>query len=241
MKSIWIITKKELTEYFDSLMAYVLIVLFLGFSGFFTWLFGNDIFSIGQASLIIFFQWAFWTLFFFIPGITMKSLSEENNSGTIEMLTTKAVSDWQIVVGKFFSAWLLVIIALVLTLPYYFTVSKLGNVDHGAIIGGYLALILISGVYISIGIFASGISKNQIIAFLLTLFIAIFFQLLFEMLSANMLGPIGNILSFLSINTHFMSMSRGVIDSRDLIYFLSMIFTGLILAKYMLSRKTLIN
>ena len=190
MNAIWIITKREMAGFFDSLIAYVLLILFLGFSGFFTWLFGSDVFTIGQASLIVFFQWSFWTLFFFIPGITMRTLAEEMNSGTIEIITTKSVSNWQIILGKFLSSWLLVIIALVLTLPYYYTVTRLGSVDHGAVLGGYLGLIMISGVYISIGIFASSITKNQIVAFLVTLFIAIFFQWTSPLCSAPLFDPV---------------------------------------------------
>jgi ABC-2 type transport system permease protein len=241
MKAIWIITTKELKSYFDSLIAYVLLVLFLGFSGFFTWLYGNDIFLIGEASLNVFFSWSFWTLFFFIPGITMRSIAEEMHSGTIEIISTKAVSNFQIITGKFLAAWLLVVIALALTLPYYFTVSRLGNIDHGAVVGGYLGLLLISGTYISIGIFASSISRNQIIAFLLTLFIAIFFQLIFDLLSRNMTGGMAAFFNYISLNAHFGSISRGVIDFRDIFYFLSMIFSGLILANFMLSKKSLID
>ena len=241
MKAIWIITNKELKSYFDSLIAYVLLILFLGFSGFFTWLYGNDIFMVGQASLNVFFSWSFWTLFFFIPGITMRTVAEEMHSGTIELLSTKAVSNWQILSGKFLAAWLLVLIALLLTLPYYISVSRLGNVDHGAIIGGYLGLLLISGTYISIGIFASSISRNQIIAFLLTLFIAIFFQLIFDLLSRNMTGGIATFFNYINLNSHFGSISRGVIDFRDIFYFFSMIFTGLLLANFMLSKKSLID
>ncbi|MEA3495816.1 MAG: ABC transporter permease [Bacteroidota bacterium] len=239
MKTIWIITKKELRGYFDSLMAYILLILFLGFSGFFTWFFGNDIFTTGQASLIVFFQWSYWILFFFIPGITMRTLAEENHSGTIELLTTKSVSNWQIIIAKFLSSWFLVVIALVLTLPYYYSITRLGTVDHGAVLGGYLGLLFISAVYISIGIFASSISNNQVIAFLVTLFIAIFFQWLFGLISSTMIGPLGNILNFLSVNTHFTSMARGVIDSRDIIYFLSLIFSSLIVANFILSKRTL--
>ena len=135
MNKIWILTKKELASYFDSLIAYVMIILFLGLSGFFTWLFGNSVFLIGQADLQVFFSISYWTLFFFIPAITMRSLAEETRAGTIELLSTKAVSDWEIVLGKFLSCFLLVAIALACTLPYYITVSNLGNIDNGATIG----------------------------------------------------------------------------------------------------------
>ena len=178
MKKIRVITRRELASYFDSLVAYVMIILFLGMSGFFTWLFGNTIFLINQASLQVFFAISYWTLFFFIPAITMRSLAEETKSGTIELLSTKAVNDWEIILGKFSSALILIIIALFCTIPYYISVSMLGDVDHGATWGGYLGLILISAMYISIGIFASSITSNQIVAFLVALFIGLFFHIL---------------------------------------------------------------
>src|SRR5215210_505630 len=117
MNKMWIITKRELAAFFDSLIAYVIIIIFLGLSGFFTWLFGNNIFYTGQADLGIFFSIAYWTLFFFIPAITMRMLAEEIRSGTFEMLSTKAVSDWQIIVGKFLACLILVVIALACTFP----------------------------------------------------------------------------------------------------------------------------
>ncbi|CAD5267547.1 MULTISPECIES: ABC transporter permease [unclassified Imperialibacter] len=237
MNKIWIIARRELASYFDSLIAYVMIIIFLGMSGFFTWLFGSNIFMINQASLKVFFGISFWTLFFFIPAITMRTLAEENKSGTIELLSTKAVSDFQIVVGKFLGCLLLVAIALLCTLPYYITVSQLGNVDHGGIIGGYLGLILLSAAYIGIGLFASSTTSNQIVAFLMALFIGIFFQILFDVLGSSFRGAAGGIFYYLSMQTHFDSMSRGVIDSRDLIYFGSLIAISLLLSQAMLSRR----
>jgi len=223
--------------YFDSLMAYILLVLFLGFSGFFTWIYGSDIFFVKQANLQVFFNIAYWTLFFFIPALTMRLLSEENRSGTIELLLTKPITDWQVIIAKFMSALLLIIAALVLTLPYYITVSSLGNIDNGAVFSGYLALVLISAMYIAIGIFTSSITNNQIVAYLLALSIGIFFQIIFQMLSSNFTGILGQITDYLSVSSHFESMTRGVIDSRDIIYFLSVIFMGLVFAESMLLKK----
>lgn len=239
MESIWIITKKELNSFLDSMTGYILLVLFLGFSGFFTWLFGNDIFMMNEASLQVFFSWSYWTLFFFIPGLTMRSVAEEINSGTIELIGTKAISSGQMIAGKFLASWLLVMTALALTLPYYLTVSSLGKVDHGAVWGGYFGLILVSGAYISIGIFASSISKNQIIAFLTTLFIGIFFQFIFDLISKAFFGLPAAILSYLSVFNHYSSLLRGVFDLRDIIFFISLIATGLFLGNYMVSRRLL--
>ena len=124
MDKIWIITKRELEVFFDSLMAYIMLVLFLGFSGFFTWLYGADIFFVGQASLQTFFSIAYWTLFFFIPALTMRLVAEERKTGTIELLLTKPVNDWQIIMGKFLATLILIIIALALTISYPLTVSN---------------------------------------------------------------------------------------------------------------------
>lgn len=237
MKQVWIITKRELSAFFDSLMAYIMIVAFLGFSGFFTWLYGADVFFIKQASLQAFFSIAYWTLFFFIPAITMRLFAEENRAGTIELLLTRPVSDWQVIFGKFLATLLLIAISLALTLPYYVTVANLGPVDHGAVWSGYLALILISAAYISIGLFTSSISNNQIVAYLLALFIGIFFQIIFGILASGTTGWLSEVLSFLSIDSHFESIARGVLDLRDLIYFLSIMAIGLLLTEANLLKK----
>lgn len=241
MHSIWIIAKREFNSFFDSLVSYIFIVVFLGISGFFTWLFGSDIFLIGQATLQPFFSIAYFTLFFFIPALTMRTIAEEKRIGTIELLLTKAVSDWEVVLGKFFACLILILVALALTLPYYITVWALGPVDHGAVWCGYLGMILMSMTYIAIGLFASSITNNQIVAFLLALFAGVFFLIIFDVLSGNFTGIIGQILSFLSMSSHFDSISRGVIDSRDLIYFLSITFLGLIFAETSLSKRNIVE
>src|SRR5271157_138257 len=143
MKKIWIIAHHELTTFFDSLMAYIMLVAFLGFTGFFTWLFGSDVFLVNQASLQSMFGIAYWTLFFFIPALTMRLIAEEKKSGTLELLLTKPITDWQVVTGKFTATLILICIALALTLPYYITVASLGPVDHAAVWSGYLGLMLV--------------------------------------------------------------------------------------------------
>jgi ABC-2 type transport system permease protein len=241
MKQIWIISKRELDSFFNSLIAYIMLILFLGFSGFFTWLFGSDIFMVGQASLSSFFSIAYWTLFFFIPALTMRLLAEEKRSGTIELLLTKPVTDRQVVIGKFLSTLLLIGIALLFTLPYVITVAKLGNLDMGAVICGYFGLLLMSGVYISIGLFASSVTQNQIVAFLTALFIGLFFHLIFNVLAGSFTGILGQIFDYLSMSTHFQSISRGVIDTRDLIYFGTLMVFGLYFAELSLSRRNANN
>ena len=234
---VWVIATRELRSFFDSLMAYIMLVAFLGFSGFFTWLYGSDIFFVQQASLQVFFAIAYWTLFFFIPALTMRLLAEENSTGTIEMLLTKPIGDWEVVLGKFTSVMLLILIALALTIPYYITVANLGPIDHGATITGYLGLIFMSAAYVSIGLFASSVSNNQIIAFLLALLISIFFHIIFDVLSFSIKGAFGSILSYLSLSNHFDSISRGVIDSKDIIYFLSIAFFGLVATEAIIARR----
>lgn len=237
MRQTWTIAKRELGSFFDSLMAYIMLAAFLGFSGFFTWIFGSDVFFIKQASLQPFFSIAYWTLFFFIPALTMRLFAEENRSGTIELLLTRPVTDWQVISGKFLATLMLIAISLLLTLPYYVTVSFLGPVDHGSVITGYFGLILISSAYISIGLFASSFSNNQIVAYLIALVIGIFFHIIFDILSRSLSGFMGEIISYLSITQHFDSISRGVIDSRDVIFFLSVMFVGLILTEMNLLKK----
>ena len=239
MNKIWIIAKKELHSFFDSLTAYIMLVAFLGFSGFFTWLYGADIFLRNQADLQVFFGIAYWTLFFFIPAITMRMFAEENKTGTLELLLTKPVTDWQVVFGKFMACMLLICIALLFTLPYYLTVWKLGPVDHGSILTGYLGLILMSATYISIGLFTSSITNNQIVAFLLALFIGLFFHIIFDVLASNFTGFMGTLISYLSVSSHYDSISRGVIDSKDLIYFFSIIFLALVSSEIVLSKRNL--
>jgi ABC-2 type transport system permease protein len=241
MKSIWIITKRELNSFFDSLIAYIMIILFLGFSGFFTWISGSDIFLVGQASLRTFFSIAYWTLFFFIPALTMRLIAEEKKTGTIEMLLTKAVTDRQVIIGKYLATLILIIIALIFTLPYVITISKIGNLDVGGTICGYLALILMSAAYTSIGLFSSSFTNNQIVAFLSALFIGLFFHIIFEVISGGMKGIFGQVINSLSVSVHFESLSRGVVDSKDLIYFGSIIFMGLFLSEVSLSKRNAFN
>ncbi len=237
MQQILTITKRELGAYFGSLMAYMLLILFLGFSGFFTWIYGNDIFFIKQATMMPFFSIAYWTLFFLIPALTMRLFSEENRMGTLKLLLTKPISDLQIIVGKYLATLILIAIALALTLPYVITLANIGNLDFGQVASGYLALLLFSSMYISLGLLTSSLTKNQIVSVLLSLFIGVFFQLIFGMLAGGTSGFFGSLLNYLNVNSHFDSMIRGLIDSRDLIYFLGFTFVGLLLTEIMILRK----
>lgn len=237
MDKVMVIAKKEFGSFFDSLVAYILLAAFLGFSGFFTWIQGSDIFMRREADLDVFFSVARWTLFFFIPALTMKMVAEEKKTGTIETLLTKAVTDRQVVLGKFVGCLMLVGVALLFTLPYYFSVSWLGKMDHGATITGYLGLLFMSAAYIAIGLFASSITNNQIVAFLLALLIGIFFHLLFDFIASGSSGFISELFQTLSLTNHYDSVSRGVLDTKDIIYFLSITGLGLFLSEYFISKR----
>lgn len=237
MHAIWILAKRELAVFFDSLIAYIMVGLFLGFSGFFTWLYGSDIFLVGQANLRVFFQIASWTLFFFIPAITMKMLAEEKKTGTLELLLTTNITDRQVVLGKFLATILLVIIALSMTLIYPITIANIGNLDNGGTITGYMALVLMSMVYTSIGLFASSLTSNQIVAFLGALLMALCFHIIFDVLAANFTGILGQLFNTLNLQSHFNSLSRGVVDSKDLVYFFSLTAVGLFLSEIALTQR----
>lgn len=237
MNKIWIIAKKEWQSFFDSLTAYIMLVVFLGFSGFFTWLFGSDIFFVKQASLAVFFGVSYWTLFFFIPALTMRQFAEENKTGTIELLLTRPVTDWQVIAGKFLATFMLIGFALLLTAPYYVTVASLGNIDHGATISGYFGFLLISAAYISIGLFASSLTNNQIVGFLLAMAIGILFHFIFSLLAMSTGGLIAEVFNFLSISNRFDAISRGVIDTNDLVFFLSIIFLSMISTEAILQKN----
>lgn len=240
MNTIWILTKRELSSFFDTLTGYITLVLFLGFTGFFTWINADmNVFIRGQASLDVFFNIAYWTLFFFIPALTMRQIAEEKRSGTIEWLLTRPVTDRQVVIGKFLATLLLILIALLFTLPYFITVANIGNVDQGAVISGYLGLLLLSAAYISIGLFASSITNNQIVAIMAALFIGIFFHLLFGIFASSMTGWPAQVLNYLNLSYHFDSISRGVIDSKDLIYFISITVLGLYLTEISLAKRNI--
>jgi len=224
---------KELRSYFNSAVAYVVIVVFLALLG---WFYASNIFLLNIASMREMFEIARWIFLFVIPAITMRLLAEERKSGTIELLATKPVRDSEIVLGKFLAAWSLMGIALIPTLVYYATISSLGSVDHGPIIGGYIGLLLMAGVFVSIGLFASSVTDNQIVAFLLGIFLILIFFVLDKVL---IFVPewLTSTMEYLSTDAHFLSMARGVIDSRDLVYFLSILGFSLYCSVVSLERR----
>jgi len=237
MKKIWSIAQREFSTYLDSLVAYILLVVFVGITGIFTWLSFTDVFYTNVASMAPFFSISYWVLFFFIPALTMRMLAEERRSGTLEVLLTRAVTDWQVVFGKFLGALMLIGVTLAFTLPWYGSIAYLGPVDHGSVIAAYLGLLLMSAMYISIGIFASSFTDNQIVAFLSALVIGIFFHWVFGLMSNIFSGSLRDIFTFLSTQTHIESITRGVIDLRDLVFFLSITLLGLYLAEVQLAKR----
>ena len=153
------------------------------------------------------------------------------------MLSSKAVTDWQIVLGKFWACWLIVAFAIVCTLPYYLSASHLGHLDHAAVFGGYLGLLLASAAYIAIGMVASSLSNNQIVAFLVALFISFFFHYIFGLTASAMTGTGAQVLDYLSFQSHIDSISRGVLDTKDILFFISITFLGLFAAQSILGKR----
>jgi ABC-2 type transport system permease protein len=230
------ILKKEFNSFFASPIAYLVIGVFLLLNGLFLFVFNDDfhILNAGFADITPFFYLAPWVFLFLIPAITMKSFADELNTGTIELLKTKPISDWQILLGKFIASMFLIIIAIIPTFIYVYTVYQLGNpignIDFGSTIGSYIGLLFLAGTYTSIGLFTSTLSKNQIVAFILGVFITFFLFFGFDAIASSF-GNNSLFIKKIGINEHFKSISRGVIDTRDLIYFLSITFFFLFITK----------
>ena len=227
MRQFLSITKRELISYFATPVAYVFITIFLLLSGLFTFYLGN-FFEIGQASLGSFFEWHPWLYLFLIPAITMRLWSEEKKSGTIELLTTLPVSTLNIVLGKFMAAWLFTLLALILTFPMWITVNYLGNPDNGVIMASYIGSLLMSGGYLSIGIFISSLTKNQVIAFIVSVTVCFLFTvsglpIVLDFFSNWAGEAITDVIASFSFLANYSDISRGIIDFRTLVYFLSLI------------------
>ena len=227
MRQFLSITKRELISYFATPVAYVFITIFLLLSGLFTFYLGN-FFEIGQASLGSFFEWHPWLYLFLVPAITMRLWSEEKKSGTIELLTTLPVSTLNIVLGKFMAAWLFTLLALILTFPMWITVNYLGNPDNGVIMASYIGSLLMSGGYLSIGIFISSLTKNQVIAFIVSVTICFLFTvsglpIVLDFFSNWAGEAITDVIASFSFLANYSDITRGIIDFRTLAYFLSLI------------------
>jgi len=238
------IYKKEINQFFSSLVGYIAIVVFLVFTALYTFVFSDtSVLSNGFANLDIYFQIAPFLFLFLIPAITMRLFSEEFNKGTIELLATKPLTENTIVFGKYFAALTLVIFSLLPTLIYFYTVSKLGategNLDTGGITGSYIGLFLLGASFVAIGLFSSVISSNQILSFLLAAILSFVFYSGFDQIASLpfSFGKFDYFIERLGINSHYNSMSRGVIDTRDILYFISLIAIFILLTKVVLKKR----
>ena len=231
MKSVITIAKRELTGYFASPVAFVFIVIFLMLSGFFSFMV-SGFFERGQASLESFFAWHPWLYLFLVPAVGMRMWSEERRLGTLELLLTMPVTPWQAILGKFIAAWAVVALALGLTFPMWLTVNYLGNPDHGVILAGYLGSFLMGGAYLAITAMTSAMTRNQVVAFIVSVVLSLFLILAGYPPVTNMLvhwasPSLVDAIAAFSVMTHFESIQKGVLDSRDILYFLSVIVFSL--------------
>ncbi len=221
MRNTLAIFQKEFKSYFNSPIAYIFIITFILFS---SWLFFRTFFLIGQAHLRPLFGILPWLFLILAPAITMRAWAEEKKLGTMEILMTLPIKDHEVVLGKFFASFLFIITAVLLTFPLPLTVYILGEPDTGTIVGGYLGACLMGGAYLAIGLFISSLTKNQIVAFIISIIICFALLIIGEdfvlMSTPSMIAPI---FTYLGLGAHFESISRGVIDSRDLIYYFSVI------------------
>ena len=225
------IVKRELAAYFNAPVAYVFIVIFLVMLGFFTF-HVSRFFEAGQADLRSFFQWHPWVFLFLIPAIAMRLWAEERRLGTLELVLTLPVTTGEVVLGKFLAAWFFIGIALVLTFPLVITTAYLGNPDLGAVACGYIGSFLLAGAFLSVGTMTSSLTRSQVISFILSVVISLFlilagFQPVTEALSGWVPGWVVTLVADTGFLVHFSAIERGVIDLRDIVYFLSLIFTML--------------
>ena len=221
------IMKRELGGYFTSPIAYVFLVIFLLLTGFFTFTVGN-FFERGEASLVSFFTWHPWLYLFLVPAVGMRLWSEERRLGTLELLLTLPITAWQAIVGKFLASWLFLALALVLTFPVIITVNWLGAPDNGVIAAGYVGSLLLAGAYLAISCMTSAMTRNQVISFILSVMICLFLILAGYTPVTDLLTRFANpvvtqTVAAFSVMTHFEAFQRGVLDTRDVVFFVSVI------------------
>lgn len=240
MKQIAHVFKRELASYFATPVAYVFIVIFLICAGAFT--FFGGFFEIGQADLRTFFTWHPWLYLFLVPAVSMRLWAEERKSGSVELLLTLPITMWQAVLGKFLAAWVFTGVALVLTFPIWISVNYLGDPDNGVIFAAYLGSFLMAGGFLAIGACLSAVTRNQVIAFILTVVVCLIFllsgfPLVLEWLQGWLPQLAVDGIASLSFLTHFQSIGKGVIDLRDLVYFLMVIVFWLVANAIVLDLK----
>jgi ABC-2 type transport system permease protein len=221
------ITKRELAGYFASPVAYVFIVIFLLLTGFFTFMLGG-FFERNDASLVSFFLWHPWLYLFLVPAVGMRLWSEERRQGTMELLLTMPITTWQAIVGKFLASWLFLAIALLLTFPVALTVNYLGSPDNGVIVASYFGSFLLAGAYLAVTCMTSAMTRNQVISFILSVMICLLLILVGFPPVTNFLSHVMGFgqnlvesIAAFSVMTHFEGFQKGVLDSRDFIFFLS--------------------
>jgi len=230
-----VIAKREFKNYFTSPIAYVYLTVFLCVG---SWLFFRTFFVNGQDTLRNFFGLIPWIFLFFIPAVAMGKWSEETRLGTLETLCTLPLYDHSIILGKFLSGVFFIATSLFLTLPLVFIATQLGKLDLGPVIGGYIALLFLAASYLAIGMFASALSKNQIVAFILGVVFCFFFFMVGEnLVLSNLPTWLSPFFDYMSVQSHFESIARGVLDSRDVIFYLSLIATFLYLNHLILARR----
>jgi len=233
MNNILTIFRKELRSYFSSPVAYIVLAVFLIITG---WFFTSNLFLGGVVTMRNVFDIIPFIFLFFIPAITMRSFAEEKKTGTIELLLTKPITDLDIVIGKFLAALALTAIALLFTWIYVISLSFIGKLDFGAVTGAYIGLLLMAGVYISIGIFASSLTHNQVVAFIIS-FLIVFALFMLNKVLIFLPSGLASIFEYLSIDYHFGNIARGVLDSRNLIYYFSGILIFILLTKTSLESR----
>ena len=226
---------KELRSFFNSPVAYIVIVVYLVILG---WFFVSNLFVYNISTLRTVFEMTPFLLLFFAPAMTMRLISEEKKSGTLELLITKPITEAEIITGKFLAAWSLYFFTLFPTICYYITLTAIGSLDNGAVFGGYVGLLFVGAVFIAISVFGSSVTENQVVAFIVSLFI-VFILFMLDKVLIYVPASIGNILEYLSIDYHFSNIARGVIDSRDIIYYLSAIGFALFMATTSLQKRRL--
>jgi ABC-2 type transport system permease protein len=233
MHETWTLARRELRAYFDSPAAYVVLSVFLLLTG---WFFANALFLNNVASLQSVFDVAPFIFLFFIPAVTMSTFAEEKRAGTLELLLTMPVRDWQVILGKLIAVTLFLSIAISFTLIYAISIAFLGDIDVGATLGGYIGMLLYGLTAASIGIFASSLTRNQIVAFILG-FAIIFMLFLVDKITPFVPGSLGGILQYLGLDFHYRNLLRGVIDSRDVLYYVSLVFLSGVATAYNLARR----
>ncbi len=238
-----VIFKKELSSFFGLPIGYIMMALFLTAVGLLLWVFpGTSVLDYGYAELNTFFTLTPYVLLFLVPAITMRSFAEEFRNGTIELLLTKPLSDWSLVLGKFLANWVLVLVMLVPTLFYYYTIYELGNppgnIDSAAVFGAYIGLILLSAVFVALSLWASSLNNNQVVAFVVGVFVN--FLLYFGLSAIAGLGSLDSLaypLTWLALDDQYRALGRGLVDSRNVVYLLSWVFVGLFCTKLSLQTR----